>query len=113
MSATEPQAGSGPKEPSGPGGPGGPGRALAGLIGREIVIDTDSSYVYLGVVEAVDEQTVTLAAADVHDVHDTPATKEIYVHTSRRHGVRSNRERVVIFLSRIVSFSLLDEVTRY
>ena len=43
------------------------------LVGQEVVVDTDTSYLYIGTLDAVDEQTRVLVNADVHDVTDSPA----------------------------------------
>ncbi len=86
---------------------------LAGLVGREVVIDTNTSYVYVGTLESVGADFLTLKNADVHDIHDSSVTKEIYIHETRKHGVRPSRERVVVRLAHVVSFSLLGDVTQY
>jgi len=86
---------------------------LVKAVGRKVVIDTDTMYVYIGTVESVGEDAVTLTVADAHDMNDSTTTKEIYVHEARKHGVRANRERVVVRMSHVVSFSLLEDVIEY
>jgi len=84
--------------------------AIDQLIGREIVIDVVSPFVYLGKLVAYDAKYVVLEQADVHDLRDTATTRELYVIDSRRLGIRANRERVLVRVGEIVSVSALDDV---
>jgi hypothetical protein len=84
--------------------------ALDQLIGREVVIDVVSPFVYLGKLVAWDPKFVVLEQADVHDLRDTATTRELYVIDSRRFGIRANRERVLVRVGEIVSVSALDDV---
>jgi hypothetical protein len=84
--------------------------AIDQLIGREIVIDVVSPFVYLGKLIAYDAKYVVLEQADVHDLRDTTTTRELYVIDSKRLGIRANRERVLVRVGEIVSVSALDDV---
>jgi hypothetical protein len=80
------------------------------LIGREIVIDVVSPFVYLGKLIGYDEKYLALEQADVHDLRDTATTRELYVIDSKRLGIRANRERVLVRVGEIVSVSALEDV---
>jgi len=67
---------------------------IAQLVGREVVIDVISEYVYLGTLTGHDARYFVLEQADVHDLRDTTTTRELYVVDSKRFGIRANRERV-------------------
>jgi hypothetical protein len=84
--------------------------ALDQLIGREVVIDVVSPFVYMGKLMAYDAKYVTLEQADVHDLRDTATTRELYVIDSKRLGIRANRERVLVRVGEIVSVSALEDV---
>jgi len=84
--------------------------SLDQLIGREIVIDVVSPFVYLGKLIAYGARFVTLEHADVHDLRDTTTTRELYVIDSKRLGIRANRERVLVRVGEIVSVSALEDV---
>lgn len=88
-------------------------KELQEFIGKAVVIDTDSRWVFLGILESVSENMVTLVDADAHDQKDAPTTKEAYVMDSKKYGVRKNRKKVWINRSMIVSISLLDDVIEY
>ena len=80
------------------------------FIGKTVVIDVDSPYVFAGVLEAIGEKSLTLSDADAHDLRDSNTPRERYVLDTREHGVRANRKRVDVSLSQVVSVSLLDDV---
>ncbi len=82
-------------------------------IGDEVVIDTASSFLYIGRLSSVDEWAVTLEDVDVHDRAEGPSTKERYVMETRRSGIRSNRKHVVVRKNMIVSFSRLVDIIVY
>ncbi len=84
-----------------------------GLVGQDVVIDTDSSFVYVGRLEGVDDHFVALSTVDVHDMKDSQATKEIYVLEAMKYGLRANRKLVYVARRRVLSVSLLDDVVRY
>ena len=80
------------------------------MVGRVVVLDVTSPYVFVGTLVSHNPSVVTLDNADVHDLRDTHATRERYVLESKQHGVRANRRRVLVRRDEIVSISLLDDV---
>lgn len=80
------------------------------LLGREVVLDMASRYVILGKLITYDDRLLVLEDADVHDLRDTSTTREVYVVESKRFGIRTNRARVIVVQSEIVSLSALDDV---
>ena len=80
------------------------------LIGREVILDVSSQFVYAGTLVGRDERYAILEDVDVHDLRDTTTTREVYVLESKRHGVRANRKRVLVRSEEIVSISALDDV---
>jgi hypothetical protein len=86
---------------------------LAELAGKEVVVDTSTAYIYLGVLKAVGRDFLTLENVDVHDSSEGGSTKEIYVLEARKFGIRSNRKAAQVRLSLVVSVSLLADVVPY
>lgn len=80
------------------------------LIGREVVLDASSMFVYVGTLTRIDDRTIILEDADVHDLRDTNTTREMYVIDASRHGVQANRKIVYVRADEIVSISPLDDV---
>ena len=87
--------------------------SLNEFIGEKIVIDTKSSWSYIGKLEEVLSDSVILTDVDVHDNNDTTATKEIYLVNSRKTGIVSNRDKVYVSMGYIVSFSPFDSVKKF
>lgn len=86
---------------------------LERYMGCEVVLDTRGPLTYLGLLERCDEVFFVLTAADVHDTQRGGATKERYVLEARKHGVRKNREEVLVRRDEVTSLSRLEDVTVY
>jgi hypothetical protein len=83
---------------------------LPDLIGHEIVLDLRSRYVVAGTLVAVSEEGLVLTEADVHDLHDTTTSREVYVVQLREFGIRPNRARVLVRDEEVVTVSALADV---
>lgn len=79
-------------------------------VGREVILDVSSPYVYVGTFKGSTLHSVILEDADVHDLRDTSTTRERYVLDAKRLGVNRNRKRVLVRLDEIVSVSALEDV---
>lgn len=80
------------------------------LIGKVVVVDTDSSFVYLGTLDRVEASFVVLKDVDAHDRRESPSTKEQYIIDTKKFGVKPNRKEVNVRKELIVSISKLDDV---
>ena len=83
------------------------------LIGKEVVVDTDTSFIYLGTLEEIQKDSMVLTDVDVHDRHDIETTKEKYILDTRRFGVKHNRKKVYVVRERIVSVSELGDIIKF
>ena len=83
---------------------------LNSFVGHEVVLDMIAPFVYLGRLMSCDAHYLVLDEADVHDLRDTTTTRENYVVDSKRLGIRTNRERVVVRLDQVISVSRLADV---
>ena len=86
---------------------------LEEYLNKKVVIDSTASWIYIGVLKRVTDHCVVLSNVDAHDNTDTATSKELYVFESKTTGIKSNRKTVHINLSRVVSFSLLDDVKEF
>jgi len=87
--------------------------ALRKYVKKKIVVDTRTSWIYIGTLEEVLDDCIVLTEVDVHDNTDVSTTKEIYILESRKSGIKSNRDRTYISLDHLVSFSALDDVKHF
>lgn len=83
---------------------------LQRLVGKQVVMDTATSIVYLGTLTEVTEAAFVLTDADVHDCRDGHATKEVYTAVACAEGVPVNRRTVYVARSFIMSVSALEDV---
>lgn len=86
---------------------------LKKYLKQKVVLDTSTSWVYIGTLEDVNDRCAELSEVDVHDNKDTPSSKEIYIWQSATSGIKANRNHTYINLDYIVSFSLLDDVKKF
>lgn len=93
--------------------PAGFGDALSALVGQDVVLDTSSSYLFIGRVASATSHSVTLLEADVHDRGDSNSTKEKYVLDARKNGIKKNRKSVTVRTDTIVCVSRLEDVIDY
>jgi small nuclear ribonucleoprotein (snRNP)-like protein len=84
---------------------------LQNLVGRPVVLDVQSPFVYVGTLLSFDHRYLMLVDADVHDLRDTATKRDMYVLAARRHGVNVNRRSVLVSRDQVVSLSALDDVT--
>jgi len=87
--------------------------ALKQFLNKKIVVDTRSSWIYIGTLKNIGRDSIELSDVDVHDSKDTPTTKEIYLLDSKKTGIKSNRERTFVNLDYIISFSPLEDVKSF
>lgn len=84
------------------------------LLERRVVLDTAGPMVYIGTLEILDPRGYWLRDADVHDRTEGHSTKEQYISEAaelERAGTRrSNRRRVFVERSAVVSLSALDDI---
>ena len=86
---------------------------LKELIGRGVVVDTDSALLYIGTLAKADDVFYELTEADAHDSTTTTTPRDLYIINVAKYGVKKNRERVLVRRARVVSLSALDDVTKY
>jgi hypothetical protein len=90
-----------------------PPAEIKALLGQTVVVDTDSSYLYIGVLERAGADYLSLASVDAHDTTDTESSKEFYAHEAKRLGMRPNRTLTLVRLARVVSISKLDHILTF
>ena len=83
------------------------------FLNQTVVVDTDSSYLYLGKLVEVTREFLSLEDVDVHDTRDAQSTKEQYAIRAKQHGVFSNRKAVSIKTDKVISLTLLSDIKEY
>lgn len=83
------------------------------MIGKIVVVDTDSRFVYLGTLDRVDVEFLVMKEVDAHDRRESPSTKEQYIMDTKKFGVKANRKEVSVRKALVISISKLDDVVGY
>jgi hypothetical protein len=83
---------------------------LDNLIGQIVVLDVAAPFVYVGTLKTIDASYLVLTDADVHDLRDSESTRELYLLSSARDGVRRNRLEVTVRCDAVLSVSKLEDV---
>jgi len=86
---------------------------ILGYCDKNVVVDTNSNFLYIGKLEDVGDHFLILRDADVHDRRESPSMNEKYIMEAKKFGVRCNRKRVQIRIEEVISMSLLDDVIEY
>ncbi|NLE28942.1 MAG: hypothetical protein GX629_04640 [Phycisphaerae bacterium] len=84
--------------------------ALSELIETVVVVDTESTTIFIGTLVRVARDCLVLEDADVHDCEQGYSGKELYVVNARMHGFTPNREKVYIPMHKIIAISVLDDI---
>ena len=80
------------------------------LLGQVVVIDVEPPFVYVGTLREANDAFLVLGDADVHDLRDSETTRELYVLSTARDGVRRNRTEVRVRWDGVLSISKLESV---
>ena len=80
---------------------------------KEVVIDTDGPFIYLGTLEFAGEGWIEMTDVDVHDRSDASSTKEVYIRKALITGIRPNRKRCRIERDKIISVSLFSDIESF
>lgn len=83
------------------------------LVGKVVVVDTDSRFVYLGTLDRVDAEFLVMKDVDAHDRRESPSTKEQYIMDTKKFGVKANRKEASVRKALVISISKLDDVVGY
>jgi hypothetical protein len=88
-------------------------KTISGLMNETVVVDTDSEWIYIGVLKGTGSDALHLVEADAHSRSDSSSTKEIYVYETRQNGLSVNRHEVFVNMRRVVSVSPLTAVRQF
>ncbi len=86
---------------------------LENFIDKLSIIDTDSSYIYIGYIIGSDNEYIIMKDVDVHDIRTGSSTKEQYVITAKKIGIKPNRKKTYILKDKVISISLIEDVIEY
>jgi len=77
---------------------------------KEVVIDTSTSWVYIGTLKEEDDIYYTLDNADAFDIGETSLSKHEYLMRVKNDGIAPNRRKVKVLKSKVVAITLLSDI---
>jgi small nuclear ribonucleoprotein (snRNP)-like protein len=80
------------------------------FLGKEVVIDTDSRWLYVGTLKKIDKGFLALQNVDAHDLTDTASTRDEYLVNVKTHGLVINRKTVILNREKLIGLSLLEDI---
>lgn len=83
---------------------------LRKYLGKDVILDTDSRWLYIGVLKEVGRNYFVLEEVDAHDLSETTSTREEYILTVKRDGKVVNRKRQIVRKEVVVGISFLNDV---
>lgn len=83
---------------------------LRRFLNKIVVIDTDSNWLYVGVLKKVGKDFIALQDVDAHDLTEVAVIREQYLVNIKINGIVINRKEVLVNRERLIGLSLLDDV---
>lgn len=80
------------------------------LVGQKVVLDLRGPFVCLGRLVAFDDHFLDIRDGDLHDLRDTQTTRENYVVSSKRTGIKYNRKRVLVARADVIALALFKDI---
>jgi len=77
---------------------------------EKVVIDTSTSWVYIGTLKEEDDNFYVLVEADAFDIGETSLSKQEYLMMVKRDGIVPNRRKVKVLKSKVVAITLLSDI---
>lgn len=83
---------------------------VTSFVNHKVVLDLRSPYVCLGKLTQVDEQYFHLEDADLHDLRDSPTTRENYTVAAKYSGIKPNRKHVLVRVDEVIGIALYKHI---
>ncbi len=80
------------------------------FVTQKVVLDLRGPFVCLGRLVAFDDRFLDIHDCDLHDLRDTQTTRENYVVSSKRTGIKQNRKRVLVARDEVIAISRFKDV---
>jgi len=84
--------------------------SIAELIGQLVVLDTATTYIYIGTLVDADDYFYVLRDADVSNTLETHSPKEKYLLDAVKSGHHPTRRMTYVLADKVVSVSRLADV---
>ena len=83
---------------------------LKDCLNKTVVLDTDSRWLYIGTLKAIEEDGYIIEDVDAHDLEETTTSRQNYLIGAKTHGLIVNRKRVRVCKERVIGISTLEDI---
>ncbi len=81
---------------------------IKNLLGKIVVVDTDSRWLYVGTLALIGKSFITLENVDARDLTETNSTRDMHLSNIKNNGLIINRESIIINKEKLIGLSLLE-----
>jgi hypothetical protein len=83
---------------------------LTTFLNHRVVLDLRSPYVCLGKLVKIDEHYFHLEDADIHDLRDSPTTRENYTVAAKYSGIKPNRKHALVRVDEVIAIARFKDI---
>ncbi len=80
------------------------------LKSKTVILDTTTSWIYIGVLEGEDDSFYYLSKVDAFDISEVNMTRHEYILKVKKDGHVANRERTLVSKRMVVAITLLEDI---
>ncbi len=80
------------------------------LLSKVIVLDTSTSWIYVGVLDGEDDRYYYLSDADAFDISEVNMTKHEYLVKVKKDGLVTNRRKTIVVKQYVTAITLLEDI---
>lgn len=80
------------------------------FLSRTVVLDTETGWIYIGVLEDEDDRYYFLSDVDAFDISEVNMTKHEYLVKVKRDGLTVNRKKTVVAKEHVIALTLLEDI---
>ena len=83
---------------------------LKDYLDKVVVLDTDSHWLYIGTLRALEENSYLMEKVDAHDLRETTTSRVNYLIGVKTHGLVINRKIVRVCKDKVVALTKLEDI---
>ncbi len=79
-------------------------------VSKVVVLDTATSWIYIGTFDSEDDSYYYLSNADAFDISEINMTKHEYILKVKKDGLVVNRRNIIVHKEKIIALTLLEDI---
>ncbi len=83
---------------------------LKEYLNKAVVLDTDSHWLYIGTLKAIEKDCYLMENVDAHDLRETTTSRDNYLIGVKTHGLVINRKMVKVCKEKVMGISELENI---